>query len=111
MQLKLVTILLVNAGIYIFRKDSKTLPTMYIGSSHSLTTRPLYHYTSSLKTNVSGDFYLYIKSLGGIPNPQYQIIHFAPSYTDIWFNEGGILPNQHNNSILMAFSSFYVGNS
>ena len=31
------------------------------------------------------------------------------SYTDIWCNENGTMPNQHNNSILMAFSSFYVG--
>jgi len=52
----------VKMGIYVFSEDSKNLSTMYIGSSRSLTTRPLHHYTSSLKPNVSGDFYLFIKS-------------------------------------------------
>jgi len=98
-----------SMGIYVFSEDSKNLSTMYIGSSRSLTTRPLHHYTSSLKPNVSGDFYLFIKSLGGIQNFKYQVLHSVPSFTDIWKNEKGTLPNQHNNSILMAFSSFYVG--
>lgn len=98
-----------SMGIYVFSNDSKTLSTMYIGSSRSLTTRPLHHYTSSLKPNVSGDFYLFIKSLGGIQNIKYQVVHSVPSYTDIWYTENGTLPNQHNNAILMAFSSFYVG--
>ena len=73
-----------SMGIYVFSEDSKNLSTMYIGSSRSLTTRLLHHYTSSLKPNVSGDFYLFIKSLGGIQNYQYQVLHSVPSFTDIW---------------------------
>lgn len=67
-----------SMGIYIFSVDSSNLSTMYIGSSRSLTTRPLYHYTSSLKPNISGDFYLFIKSQRGIQNIQYRVLHSVP---------------------------------
>ena len=93
-------------GIYIFSVDSSNLSTMYIGSSRSLTTRPLYHNTSSLKPNISGDFYIFIKWYS-----KYSISSSTLS-SKLYrgrCNENGTMPNQHNNSILMAFSSFYIG--
>ena len=96
-----------SMGIYRFSDPKEnSLESTYIGSS--LVTRPIYHYYTSLKPSSMsfGNLYTFFAKNGGIQNSNYKVLIAMPSYTDLWFETYGEMPNNHINPILIGFSSF-----